>query len=194
MYNVDFRSIISSRSLAVLLGISACGLTGYLLMLLLKKDEEDDYLDTISRTSAYKTIDIRIPKDVVRILIGRNGKNIKMIQEQSNTKINFRDTEGDDRICVIRGSREACAVAENLVQEFVTNQPLLESLDMWVPQASVGKIIGKCGERIYEISTISGAKINVVNDGRAEPTRRIVIKGKAFSNIVLFRNVINITK
>lgn len=164
--------------MAFLLGISACGLTGYLLLLLLKKDEEDDYFDTVSKTAFYKTVEIKIPKDTVRLLIGRNGRNIKMIQEQSNTKINFRDDDGDERVCVVRGSRDACAVAENLVREFVANQPVLESVDMWVPQKSVGKVIGRCGERIQEITTISGAKVNVADGGRNEPTRRIVLKGE----------------
>lgn len=178
-YNyLNSRSIISTRSLTYLLGISACGLTGYLLLLLLKKDEEDDYFDTVSKTSFYKTVEIKIPKDTVRLLIGRNGRNIKMIQEQSNTKINFRDDEGDQHVCIIRGSRDACAVAQNLVREFVANQPVLESFDLWVPQKSVGKIIGRCGERIQEITTISGAKVNVTDGDRSEAMRRIVLKGE----------------
>lgn len=68
-------------------------------------------------------------------------------------------------------------MAQDLVYEFITNQPILESVDLWVPQNVVGKIIGRCGERIHEITTISGAKINVCDVGKNEPTRRIVIKG-----------------
>lgn len=78
---------------------------------------------------------------------------------------------------MIRGTAEACAVAQDLVCEFISNQPILESFDLWVPQNVVGKIIGRCGERVHEISTISGAKINVSDSGRNDPTRRIVIKG-----------------
>lgn len=80
-------------------------------------------------------------------------------------------------MCVIRGTAEACIVAQDLVFDFISNQPILESVDLWVPQNVVGKIIGRCGERIHEISTISGAKINVSDVGKSEPTRRIVIKG-----------------
>lgn len=69
-------------------------------MLLLKKDEEDDF-DGIVRTPSHKTIEIKVPKETVRLLIGRNGKNIKMIQEKSNTKINFRDTDEDEKVIVL---------------------------------------------------------------------------------------------
>lgn len=66
-------------------------------MLLLKKDDEDDF-DGIVRTPNHKIVEIRVPKEMVRLLIGRNGKNIKMIQEKSNTKINFRDSDRDDKV------------------------------------------------------------------------------------------------
>lgn len=68
-------------------------------------------------------------------------------------------------------------MAQDLVCEFIAKQPVLESFDMWVPQNAVGKIIGRCGEKINEISTISCAKVNVSDGGKNEPTRRIVIKG-----------------
>lgn len=156
-----------------------------MLLLLLKRNDDDDYFDPVTKASSYKTVEIPVPKDMVRLLIGRNGKNIKLIQEQSNTRINFRDTDTDDRICVIRGSREGCDVADNLVREFLVAQPLLESEDLWVPQSSVGKIIGRCGERIHEISTISGAKVNVSDVGRAENTRRITLKGNVCLGFVV---------
>jgi len=105
-------------------------------------------------------------------------KNIKAIQEESNAKINFKEEdENKVRICVIRGSNEACAIAQNLIQEFITNQPVMESVDVWVPQMAVGRIIGRCGEQIVEISRRSGAKVSVDDTGRAEPTRRIILKG-----------------
>lgn len=68
-------------------------------MLLLKKDEEDDF-DCTVRTPNQRTLEIKIPKETVRLLIGRNGKNIKNIQERSNTRINFKDVDGLDRVCL----------------------------------------------------------------------------------------------
>lgn len=52
-----------------------------MIYLLLKKDTEDELLDNnYIRTSKYKTMEIKIPKDVVRSLIGRNGANIRQLQ------------------------------------------------------------------------------------------------------------------
>lgn len=173
------RVIPSSKSVTLLVGISLCGVTGYLLYLLFKKDDEDDdYLSTFPKKSNFKTIEVPIPKEMVRVLIGRNGKNIKLIQEQSNTRINFKEEDDTKtRLCVIRGTSDACVVAENLIQEFIDKQPVVECTDMWVPQMAVGRIIGRCGEQITEIVARSGAKINVGDGDRTEPTRRIVLRG-----------------
>lgn len=51
-----------------------------MLYLLLKKDNEDDLLDNYVQTSKHKTMEITIPRAVVRSLIGRNGSNIKALQ------------------------------------------------------------------------------------------------------------------
>lgn len=130
---------------------------------------------------------------MIRELIGRNGKNIKLIQEQSNTKINFRDCDGgandNMKTCIIRGSEEACHIAENLIKDFIENQPVLESEDIWVPTMFVGKIIGRGGEKISELRSSSGAKISVcdvIDDEKGFANKRIVIKGelKRLSHII----------
>ncbi|RZC39303.1 TUDOR and/or KH 1 domain containing protein [Asbolus verrucosus] len=168
---------IITTTVTLALGLSVCGISGYLLYLLLKKDDDDDYTDTFNRASKFKILEVPVPKDMVKILIGRSGKNIKLIQEQSNTRINFKEREGQpEAICVIRGSIEACNIAENLVQEFINNQPVLECEDVFVPQQSIARIIGRDGERIREICCMSGAKVTVDNN-RASVSRRVTIKG-----------------
>lgn len=164
------------------LGLSFCGLSSYLVYLLLKKDDDDDYNDTINHTSKFNILEIPVQKDMLKVLIGRSGNNIRLIQEQSNTKISFREPEGQKHaICVIRGSIEACNVAENLVQDFVSNQPLVESEDIFVSQQFISRIIGRDGDKIREVSAMSGAKV-VVDNNRAAITRRITIKGN-FKNL-----------
>ncbi|KAK9737733.1 KH domain [Popillia japonica] len=174
------RSSIGTKALTTVLGVSLVGVASYLVYLLFKNDDEDDdYLSTLPKTSRFKTIEIRVEKEMVRALIGRNGKTIKQIEEQSNTKINFKscDSEIPDRLCVIKGSLEGCNIAENLIQEFIASQPVVEVSDMWVMQNFVGKIIGRCGEQIMEISSLSGAKIHFTDDDRSSPKRRLTIKG-----------------
>lgn len=180
------------------MGITACGISGYLLYLLFRKDEEEDFMDGYAKVSKFRTIEIKVPKEMVRELIGRNGKNIKLIQEQSNTKINFRDSDvGNEnvKLCVIRGSDEACNVAQNLIKDFIDNQPVIECEDVWVPLVCVGKIIGRGGEKISELRSLSGAKISVsdiMDDEKGFNTKRITIKGnkgllKAIFNYIIYR-------
>lgn len=171
---IIFRVI--TRSLTVVLGLSVCSISGYLLYLALKKDNDDDYSDTYNTVSKFKVSEVSVPKEMVKVLIGRGGKNIKQIQEQSNTRISFQERENKDTLCVIRGSIEACHMAENLIQEFINNQPVVECEDLFIPQQCVSRIIGRDGERIRDLCARSGAKICVDND-RVSVSRRVTIKG-----------------
>lgn len=77
-------------------------------MLLLKKNDDDDDFDGTVRTPNHSSVEIKVPKEMVRLLIGRNGKNIKMIQEKSNTKISFRDAGEVDRVCFVLNVVDFC--------------------------------------------------------------------------------------
>lgn len=171
------KLIFPSKSITVALGLSVCGISGYLLYLFFKKDD-DEYKATQTKSN-YKTLEIPIPNEHVRSLIGRNGDNIKAIQQESHTRISFKDEDDSKlRICVIRGNRDACIHAKSLIKEFITSQPVLIDDEICVPQNIVGKIIGRCGESIREISTRSGAKVNVSNN-KAAVNRIILLKGTA---------------
>ncbi|CAH0563943.1 unnamed protein product [Brassicogethes aeneus] len=166
------------RTVALTVGFTIFGLSSYLFYLVFLKDEDDDYEQTVSKASNFKTHEVKVPRDQVKVLIGRNGQNIKRIQDQSSTRINFKDREGfDDKICIIRGSLESCNVAENLIRDFIKSQPVMDCEDIWVPISSVGKIIGRCGDKIVEIRSQSGAKINVVDEDKDLKNKQITIKG-----------------
>ncbi|GJQ86927.1 hypothetical protein Trydic_g11796 [Trypoxylus dichotomus] len=191
------KSSIGTKALTTLLGVSLVGVASYLVYLLFKNDEEDDdYLSTLPKTSRFKVVELRIQNEMVRMLIGRNGNTIKQIEEQSNTKINFKsyDPNVAERVCIIRGSLDGCNIAENLIQEFIASQPVLEIFDMWVPQHFVGKIIGRCGEQIMQISSLSGAKIQFLDDDRSAPTRRLCIKGTKEQTLVAKSYIEDIVK
>lgn len=169
--------MLSSKPAIAVAGLSLCGITGYLIYLFLKK-EEDKCLEKSSKKSNYKTLEVFIPKEFVRVLIGPNGTNIKSIQEETHTRISFKDAEDVKvRICVIRGSQGACLHAQNLIQEFIVKQPTLKEDEMYVPQNCVPKIIGRCGERIFEMSTKSGAKMYFADNDRSTPVRKLFLKG-----------------
>lgn len=55
--------------------------------------EEDDLQNSLQdiKTSRIKVIEMKIPKSVVGVVIGRAGSNIKDIQEKTDTRIHFKD-------------------------------------------------------------------------------------------------------
>lgn len=81
-------------------------------------------------------------------------------------------------MCIIRGEASGCGLAESLIQEVVANQPSIIVKELWVPRVAVGRIIGRCGERINYITQLSGAKCSVSEITRNESSEvRIIIKG-----------------
>ncbi|CAL8089336.1 unnamed protein product [Orchesella dallaii] len=140
--------------------------------------------------------EIKIPREIVPGLIGKKGVNIKGIQAQSNTTINFHDETLDngDRLCVIRGSPANVTIAESLIEKFITEQPIIYTETVTVPLSSVGRIIGRGGETIRTIQEQSKARVNVEShnhygNGDSGPTRLITIKGSE-EQILIARQLI----
>lgn len=78
------------------------------------------------------------------IISGRNGSHIKEIECKSGAKIHFKkfsDKEYD--VCIIRGRLQATQIAEAIIQEFIKQQPVIETDTMLVPGWACGRIIGK---------------------------------------------------
>lgn len=181
--------MLSVKTVAVALGVSLCGISWYVIYKILQKDEDDDYKNPSFKSKNFKTIEFKVPKHLVRELIGRNGSNINLIQDVSGTKIHLKNTEKDaENICIIRGTIEACHTAEHILKEFVANQPLIESEEFLVPKGAAGKIIGRLGMNIADIQSISGAKVNVSNDNLTGDTK-VSLKGSA-EQIVIAKSMV----
>ncbi|XP_063915993.1 tudor and KH domain-containing protein homolog isoform X1 [Zophobas morio] len=164
---------VIAKSVTVVLGLSVCGISGYLLYLFLKKDEDDDYSDTINKASNFKMLRVPIPRDMVIPLLGPGGRTLQQMEEQSNTKIIFQDYQDAFGVhCIVRGTIEACHIAENLILEFVRNQPPVVSEDIFIPLPCIEML----RDKITEICSTSGAKVSADSD-RSSPLKRLTIKG-----------------
>ncbi|KOC67666.1 Tudor and KH domain-containing protein [Habropoda laboriosa] len=170
-------------TLPILLGLSLTSVSIAVLYVLFKKDEDDiksrkKNIEIAKRIS----IDCKVPRQFVPAVIGRGGSVIKDMQDKTGTHIHFEEDniECPNRICIIRGSYAGVHLAEEMIKSIIQNQPIIETYEMYVPQKACGKIIGRGGENIQQIQTMSSAKIIVENsyapyDPNAE--RRIIIKG-----------------
>jgi len=166
----------------VLLGVALTGATGLCLYLLLKKDDdwEDDVQGGLS--SRQVAIDVKIPKDMVGIVIGRQGSNIREIQAKTETRIHFKDeleTE-EFRVACVRGLPDDAQLAEILIHQTISQQPRVEILTMYVPGRAVGRIIGRGGENVKEIQRVSRCKVDIDRGALGEGMeKKIVLKGSS---------------
>ncbi|CAG9767375.1 unnamed protein product [Ceutorhynchus assimilis] len=175
-YSIPNCYLTIAKSLAVFLGITAVSLTSYVLYQIYKKNDEDELLDHY--TSNTRVLEIKMPKEIIGSLIGRNGSNLKRLQDQSNTRISFKELDNkNEKICLIRGAAHNCEIAYNLIQDFINSEAIMESEDFWVPIGCVKQIVGRGGDKIKEIQSLSGAKLTVFDDEKGLSSRRISIKG-----------------
>ncbi|XP_045879065.1 tudor and KH domain-containing protein isoform X2 [Meles meles] len=122
---------------------------------------------------------MRVPQEAVKLIIGRQGANIKQLRKQTGARIDV-DTEdvGDERVLLISGFPVQVCKAKAAIHQILTeNTPVSEQLS--VPQRSVGRIIGRGGETIRSICKASGAKITCdkESEGTLLLSRLIKISG-----------------
>jgi tudor domain-containing protein 2 len=72
-----------------------------------------------------------------------SGARLNVKEEQ----IQRVDTDGlvstEERIIIIRGKSESVQQAEMLIRKIVADQPIITQETIYVPEESVGRIIGK---------------------------------------------------
>ncbi|XP_069102961.1 tudor and KH domain-containing protein-like [Argopecten irradians] len=160
--------------------------TCLLLYWLLKNRDQDDEQDEEKEkvtTSRQTVIEVKVPSKAVGPLIGRQGANIKKLQEQTGTRICFQDDSkrepGKDRVLVIRGSTNQAQEAELLVRKTIREMPTVITEEIQVPIKALGRIIGRNGDSIRQMSRSSNARI-FIDRAREEPrdiTKKVSITG-----------------
>ena len=130
--------------------------------------EDEEYLkETESESVAssnQKTIEVKVPRSAVGVIIGKSGANIKKIEKDSGARVIMKDeeegNEKGERIVLIQGEREKAKRAEILVKKIIAEQPVLRTEEVFIPQRACGRIIGKGGQTIRNMSSISGEDIS----------------------------------
>ncbi|ESO89711.1 hypothetical protein LOTGIDRAFT_124728 [Lottia gigantea] len=153
---------------------------------LLHRNEEDDEettADTIS-TSRQTVIEVQVPRSTVGSIIGRQGANIKKLQEESGARVNFKDESSlsrrsdDSRTVIIHGTSASAQQAEIMIRKIIADMPAILTEEIQVPAVALGRIIGRGGENVREISRISKAKIYIertADDFNKLGTRKVTI-------------------
>nr|XP_033338401.1 tudor and KH domain-containing protein homolog isoform X2 [Megalopta genalis] len=174
----------SHFTLPILLGISLTSVSIAVIYLLYKKDEEDSAARKNDVAFLKRVaVEYKVPRNVVPAVIGRGGCVIKEVEKKTGTRIYFKedDLESPNRICLIRGLYENTQLAQEMIKSIIDNQPIIEIYEIFVPNKACSKILGRNGETIQKIQTITGAKIIIEScvSYLQNAERRIIIKGTA---------------
>ncbi|XP_040268558.1 tudor and KH domain-containing protein isoform X2 [Bufo bufo] len=118
-----------------------------------------------------------IPRHAAELIIGPDGAILGQLKTQSHAHIAVTADGGGDRQLTLQGSPSQVRQTQQLLHRILQDGAALR-VKLPFPASSMGRIIGKGGERIREISRTSGAHIDC--ERRAEsstPTRCITVSG-----------------
>ncbi|XP_037354495.1 tudor and KH domain-containing protein [Talpa occidentalis] len=172
----SWTNLSTLQKIALGLGIPASATVAYILYRRYRESREER-LTFVGEDDI--EIEMRVPQEAVKLIIGRQGANIKQLRKQTGARIDV-DTEdiGDERVLLISGFPVQVCKAKAAIHQILTeNTPVSEQLS--VPQRSVGRIIGRGGETIRSICKASGAKITCdkESEGTLLLSRLIKISG-----------------
>ncbi|XP_012514303.1 PREDICTED: tudor and KH domain-containing protein [Propithecus coquereli] len=172
----SWTSLSTIQKIALGLGIPASATVAYILYRRYRESREER-LTFVGEDDI--EIEMQVPQEAVKLIIGRQGANIKQLRKQTGARIDV-DTEdvGDERVLLISGFPVQVCKAKAAIHQILTeNTPVSEQLS--VPQRSVGRIIGRGGETIRSTREASGAKITCdkESEGTLLLSRLIKISG-----------------
>ncbi|KAF2463471.1 uncharacterized protein BDR25DRAFT_319985 [Lindgomyces ingoldianus] len=140
---------------------------------------------------------VLIDSSLVGLVIGRQGESLRRIEQESGTRIQFitgPDNSGPQRQCRITGSPHARIAAKREINRIIEENggnparetgrsargggaktggqsPALrdgeQTLQIMVPDRTVGLIIGRGGETIRDLQERSGCHVNIVGENKS---------------------------
>jgi len=144
-----------------------------------------DERKTVIKASNPVSVEMRIPIKHAGLVIGRGGETVQEIERKTQTKINFKDelTTATHRVLAIRGQHDEVRLAQILIEQIIVNQPRIETVEIKIPFSATGMIIGRGGENIGAMQSISNCKIEV-DRGAADKDGRKTIRLRGSSEQV----------
>lgn len=180
IYNSIFNFRIKPAP-RLILGVSLCGATGYILYLLLRKRpdaEECTYASTYLTGEDWSKLVIQVPRQFVPFIIGRKGQKIREIEDKTGTKISFEREINNENTCecTIRGVPVQCEQAQYIIEDLIEQAPVISTESFTVARILIVSVLGKNEENLNYIQERSGAKMWVSEDLGSEA--RVYIRGK----------------
>ncbi|KAK5653456.1 hypothetical protein OQA88_8942 [Cercophora sp. LCS_1] len=144
---------------------------------------------------------IEIEANLVGLIIGRQGENLRRVETDSGCRVQFIPSAGQNervRFCKITGNAAAREMAKDMINTIIRDSGMRaggrggpdaggyggresrpapppvpaskdsdDSLQIMVPDRTVGLIIGRGGETIRDLQERSGCHINIVGENKS---------------------------
>uniref|UniRef100_A0AAR2K3H8 RRM domain-containing protein n=1 Tax=Pygocentrus nattereri TaxID=42514 RepID=A0AAR2K3H8_PYGNA len=162
---------------------------------------------TDTKTAEEVPLKILAHNSLVGRLIGKEGRNLKKIEQDTGTKITISPLQdltiyNLERTITVRGGVEECCNAEVEIMKklreayendvaalnrcdqslcvcvCICQAPEQEVVYLFIPTQAVGALIGKKGQHIKELARFAGASIKIApSDSPDAPERMVIITG-----------------
>ncbi|KAL1841815.1 hypothetical protein VTJ49DRAFT_6568 [Mycothermus thermophilus] len=138
---------------------------------------------------------IEVEASLVGLIIGRQGENLRRVEGESRCRVQFIPPTGQNdqyRQCRITGPRPQREIAKDMIYRIMRDSGMRsggppgdragrergpaappapkegeDSLQIMVPDRTVGLIIGRGGETIRDLQERSGCHINIVSENKS---------------------------
>uniref|UniRef100_A0A8C0GN99 Tudor and KH domain containing n=1 Tax=Chelonoidis abingdonii TaxID=106734 RepID=A0A8C0GN99_CHEAB len=151
-----WNNLTTLQKIALALGIPASATVMYILYRRYRESREER-LTFVGEDDI--EIEMKIPQEAVKLIIGRQGASIKQLRKETGARIDVEaENSGGERVLLISGFPvQVCRAKAAIHQIMVDNAPVSEQFV--VPQRAVGRIIGRGGETVRAICRSSGARV-----------------------------------
>uniref|UniRef100_A0A8C4WX40 Tudor and KH domain containing n=2 Tax=Eptatretus burgeri TaxID=7764 RepID=A0A8C4WX40_EPTBU len=171
-----WKELSPGRKWSLAIALPSGALFLYLLYKRFKNAEDHDGKANMMMLSDYTVTEMELPLNASGAIIGKHGAVIKELEKKSGARISVNNynggrpavtTEGElgaagdcekERVITIQGSPLAVCRARIMVHNIIRESTVLNE-HIYVPQRSVGRMIGRGGENIRSMIRNSGAKI-----------------------------------
>uniref|UniRef100_A0A674ITB6 Tudor and KH domain containing n=1 Tax=Terrapene triunguis TaxID=2587831 RepID=A0A674ITB6_9SAUR len=151
-----WNNLTTLQKITLALGIPASATVMYILYRRYRESREER-LTFVGEDDI--GIEMKIPQEAVKLIIGRQGASIKQLRKETGARIDVEaEDSGEERVLLISGFPvQVCRAKAAIHQILVDNAPVSEQF--FVPQRAVGRIIGRGGETVRAICRSSGARV-----------------------------------
>ncbi|XP_041035651.1 tudor and KH domain-containing protein-like [Carcharodon carcharias] len=164
-----WRSLTATQKAMLMIGVPASAVAVYILYRRYR-EKRDEHCVLVGDDQI--AMDMKVPRDAVKIIIGRQGSTIKQLRKETGARIEVEASEEmggyegtAERLLTIIGSPvQVCKAKVAIHQLLAESVKITEELQ--VPHRAVGRIIGRGGESIREICRTTGAKIVCEETGK----------------------------